>query len=1201
MRRLLEIFLHILVLGVIVAAADECSASKSCEIGCCSKYGFCGLGPNFCSTKVCVNNCERKAECDPGDFGKQYVNATKCPLNVNNQGFDRVVGYYEGWSATRPCNQFYPEQVPVGVYTHLNYAFASIDPVSFQVVPSLSTDVDMYKRVTNLKKGDPDLKVFIAIGGWTFNDPGPTATTFSDIARSQVNTEKFANSLRRFITRYNFDGVDLDWEYPGAEDRSGRAEDYKNFPIFLRRLKAILKSSSGRDGVSLTLPASYWYLQHFDINAIQKHIDFFNIMSYDLHGTWDKGNKWVGAYLNSHTNLTEITQALDLLWRNNLSSDKVVLGLAFYGRAFTVENTACTKPGCTYASGGKARSCSNEVSVILNSEIEDIFNSSSVKPTLYKKEAVKILNYEKNQWVAYDDEDTFKLKADFARGQCLGGLMVWAVSHDTKDAKYTAALAKAANRKFVAALPATDGSSTTIKTKHAQCKWTNCAENCPSGWLRVPRTDDQARKDEYMVDEGGCNGLGVHQFCCPPGEKVPQCGRYDFNNGGCGGKCPNSMVEIGSLSKYCDKSYEVACCSATGKSMQLYNQCSWSKDFPNCDKGTCSSGSVEIAKSMSGSGGAFCSPVGGAGGDPFSNKKKVGQERKYCCRDDLKDQKWSDCEWESHIGVIPKNWGGLGYCISGCPSDKVRVAMDYNSRECYNGGARAKCCTPSFSTTVTKNPEDKELADALDIFLDKPICTNETQSFRYESQEVVISRLTKMLYSSVSLDTAATWDTKVGGKYKNLKYKSIRDWSRSDDYAIRLGSTKLPESIVCQLDFYNKNIGSEDVLTCYQGKSVRPKSKRSLGLPLEALSYASMHGDTSSASPYGLFKRDQQYTITTISKLTGAQVILNVWGISYPSSGEFYATDSIWQRIYDFISTNCFDPAVGLIVRPPGNNNGLVKLTQLAAEHIFEKQGVLNFIRTTISGLLPDNRVSSFPGIDPSFWTTTAFHQLQNVAPIGGGELAPIRRIFTVLGADNYRDPFVLAGEKLNGVKATLWGYNDLADPTEMNTWVLSDPVSFLNQIRFVIGTIRYLNQDTVNRHLAGIITNLRAELALAEALYRSENPTAAIPNIVGRFDEWAYVHFRTISLNVQDFVFEWVRVVNSLQVLAAAADLIVISYFGHYVIIKLLLQKGAEIKVKDSRHGWTPLLWAAWNGHEAIIKLLLKTGADVESKDEDS
>jgi GH18 family chitinase len=43
-----------------------------------------------------------------------------------------VVGYYEGWSPNRPCNKFYPEQLPVGVYTHLNFAFASIDPVTFE-------------------------------------------------------------------------------------------------------------------------------------------------------------------------------------------------------------------------------------------------------------------------------------------------------------------------------------------------------------------------------------------------------------------------------------------------------------------------------------------------------------------------------------------------------------------------------------------------------------------------------------------------------------------------------------------------------------------------------------------------------------------------------------------------------------------------------------------------------------------------------------------------------------------------------------------------------------------------------------------------------------------------------------------------------------------------------------------------------------
>lgn len=48
-------------------------------------------------------------------------------------------------------------------------------------------------------------------------------------------------------------------------------------------------------------------------------MSFFNVMSYDMHGTWDKDSKWLGAYLSAHTNLTEIEDlGLDLLWRMNI-------------------------------------------------------------------------------------------------------------------------------------------------------------------------------------------------------------------------------------------------------------------------------------------------------------------------------------------------------------------------------------------------------------------------------------------------------------------------------------------------------------------------------------------------------------------------------------------------------------------------------------------------------------------------------------------------------------------------------------------------------------------------------------------------------------------------------------------------------------------------------------------------------------------
>ncbi|KAH7109731.1 hypothetical protein B0J13DRAFT_600603 [Dactylonectria estremocensis] len=64
--------------------------------------------------------------------------------------------------------------------------------------------------------------------------------------------------------------------------------------------------------------------------------------------------------------------------------------------------------------------------------------------------------------------------------------------------------------------------------------------------------------------------------------------------------------------------------------------------------------------------------------------------------------------------------------------------------------------------------------------------------------------------------------------------------------------------------------------------------------------------------------------------------------------------------------------------------------------------------------------------------------------------------------------------------------------------------------------------------------------------------------------------------------------------------DLMLASYYGHCVVVKLLLEKGAEIEAKDSEHGRTPLSWAGWNGHEAMVRLLLESGADIECKAED-
>jgi GH18 family chitinase len=69
-----------------------------------------------------------------------------------------------------------------------------------------------------------------------------------------------AAKIANFIKLHNLNGVDIDWEYPGAPDLPsfdpGKAEDGPNYLAFLAVLKNLLPGKS----VAIAAPASYWYL-----------------------------------------------------------------------------------------------------------------------------------------------------------------------------------------------------------------------------------------------------------------------------------------------------------------------------------------------------------------------------------------------------------------------------------------------------------------------------------------------------------------------------------------------------------------------------------------------------------------------------------------------------------------------------------------------------------------------------------------------------------------------------------------------------------------------------------------------------------------------------------------------------------------------------------------------------------------------------
>ncbi|KAI1501196.1 hypothetical protein F5X99DRAFT_409340 [Biscogniauxia marginata] len=386
--------------------------------------------------------------------------------------------------------QVQPEDLNLAGYTHVNFAFDLFDPDTFQITPMDSNSATLYNRFTALKDNYSGLQTWISISGWSFTDPGPTRHAFSNM------------------------------EYPGADGRGGVEADNANFVLPVQELK----QSLGSKGRTMMLPTSYWYLQHFDVNAMQDYVDWFNLMSYDLHGTWDTDSQFVGPYIAPHTNLTEIDLCLGLLWRAGVDPSKVILGQGWYhGRSSTLKDPLCNKPNevCEFSGGANAGPCSDAAGILDYQEISDVVSQYNLDITWDKTASVKLITWNDNQWVSYYDDDTFLQKKNSAKQSSAdqaAKLTCYTTDCNTKCKKGTNQVAQ----MNVAAAPA---DNTEISAAMMEPPWVSVSGADTVEWdchvsLAAQTTELVTDTNNHSGNKDQtCNG-GLQSYCCS-GFKTP--------------------------------------------------------------------------------------------------------------------------------------------------------------------------------------------------------------------------------------------------------------------------------------------------------------------------------------------------------------------------------------------------------------------------------------------------------------------------------------------------------------------------------------------------------------------------------------------------------------------------------------------------------------------------------------------------------
>ncbi|MFE3124593.1 glycoside hydrolase family 18 protein, partial [Streptomyces hydrogenans] len=263
-----------------------------------------------------------------------------------------------------------------GKLSHINYAFGIVDkagkcvigpvpgsdpwadyvrPVDAATSVDGTADTDTqplagnFNQLRDLKAKHPNLKVMISLGGWS------GSAYFSDAVRTPESRRALVSSCIDLYIKGNlpqdgarggagaaaglFDGIDLDWEWPGSEGNPGnviRPEDKVNFTALVRefrnQLDAYGRSLPKRKHYELsayvpTAPAKID--AGFEVAKIIRDFDFVNLQGYDFHVSGETTANQQSALFAKNDWSVEGTVKSWL--RRGAPAHKLVVGMPFYG------------------------------------------------------------------------------------------------------------------------------------------------------------------------------------------------------------------------------------------------------------------------------------------------------------------------------------------------------------------------------------------------------------------------------------------------------------------------------------------------------------------------------------------------------------------------------------------------------------------------------------------------------------------------------------------------------------------------------------------------------------------------------------------------------------------------------------------------------------------------------------------------------
>ncbi|MFJ8475755.1 glycoside hydrolase family 18 protein [Kitasatospora sp. NPDC094011] len=315
-----------------------------------------------------------------------------------------------------------------------------------------------FNQLRKLKAKNPQLRTVISLGGWSWSK------YFSDAAATDASRKKFVSSCIDLYLKGNlpvlagspeggpgaaagvFDGIDIDWEYPGGGGDAGnvvRPEDGRNYTLLMREFRTQLDALGGRKGghplLTAAVAANETVADRLELPELSRSVDWLNLMTYDLHGPWEgKGptNHQANLYADPadpDARGRSADGAVTHYQERGLPAEQLVLGAPLYGHGWT--GVAPGPRGGLYQGAGAAAPDHSyqELNALPGTVYLDRDHGASWK-------------YDGSTFYSYDTAEVLTEKARYARWNDLAGVMVWSLDGDDARGSAIAALDRGLRR-----------------------------------------------------------------------------------------------------------------------------------------------------------------------------------------------------------------------------------------------------------------------------------------------------------------------------------------------------------------------------------------------------------------------------------------------------------------------------------------------------------------------------------------------------------------------------------------------------------------------------------------------------------------------------------------------------------------------------------------------------------------------------------